>query len=99
MFNLTKTAVKDLIERVIRTFVGVFIPMLIASGVMNEDTLLGNADAWESAGVAGLAAAGSLVLGFILSVFGPKNGTTSLVHDVVDADVIRALDQPQPPYN
>jgi hypothetical protein len=91
MFNITPTVLKDTIERVIRTFVGVFVPMLIAGGVADADTFLGSTDVWESAAVAGLAAAGSVILAFVLGTFGPKNGTTSLVPDVVDAEVVRAL--------
>lgn len=92
MFNLTKTAVLDLIERTVRTFVGVFVPLLIAGGVASDDSVLGSMSTWQNAGIAGLSAAGTVVLAFILSVFGPKNGTTSVVPDVVDAEVVRALD-------
>lgn len=96
MFNLTKTAVLDLIERTIRTFVGVFVPLLIAGGVMSDTSVLGEMSVWENAGIAGLSAAGTVVLAFVLNTFGPKNGTTSLVRDVIDADVVRALDHNPP---
>jgi hypothetical protein len=92
MFNLTPTALKDLFERAIRTFVGVFFLQLFASGVSPDD-LAGITD-WSIVTKAALAGAGAvlaILIGFVLSVFGPKNGTTSLVPDVVDAEVVRAL--------
>jgi hypothetical protein len=95
MFNLTKTAVLDTVERCIRTFVGVFVSTLIASGWVPEDNslaVLSNLSILSKAGYSGLAAVVTILLAFVLAVFGPKNGTTSVVRDVVDADVIRALD-------
>jgi hypothetical protein len=95
MFNLTKTAVLDTVERAVRSFVGVFFTTLIASGWVPEDnslSVISNLSVLAKAGLSGLAAVVAVVAAFVLAVFGPKNGTTSVVPDVVDAEVIRALD-------
>src|SRR4051812_14648916 len=95
MFNLTPTALKDVAERAIRTFVGVVVPLLLA-GLASDHGALGTMAFWQNLAIGGLSAAGTVVLAFVLAAMGPKNGTTSLVRDVIDAQVVRALDQPVP---
>jgi hypothetical protein len=95
MFHVTKTAVLDMIERAIRTAVGAFFTFMAVSGWVPEDNslaVLTNVSVLGKAGLSAAAAAISVVGAFILTWFGPKNGTTSVVPDVVDAEVIRALD-------
>ena len=95
MFQLTKTSVLDMVERAIRTWVGFFLTTMIASGATDADTSVASITDWSiltKAALSGVGAVVTIVIAFLFGVFGPKNGTTSLVPDVIDAEVVRALD-------
>lgn len=72
---LGKTAVayaRDLAERVTATFVVAGGGVLIAAGPAD----MFHASFWQSVGVAGIAASGSLVKGILARVFGDKNSAS-----------------------
>jgi hypothetical protein len=64
---------KDLVERVVTTFVAAFVSVLVATGPMN----LGDLSVWQSAAAAGGAAVVSLLKGFLAKNVGDRN-TASL---------------------
>jgi hypothetical protein len=72
---LGKTAAtygRDLAERVGATFVVAAGGVLVAAGPAD----MFHASFWESVGVAGIAAAGSLVKGILARAFGDKNSAS-----------------------
>lgn len=66
------TYAKDLVERVIATFVVAAAGVALAAGPGD----MFSASFWETVGAAGIAAAGSLVKGVIARFVGPKNSAS-----------------------
>lgn len=68
------TYARDLVERVIATFVVAAAGVAVAAGPGD----MFSASFWETAGVAGIAAAGSLVKGLFARFIGAKNSASSV---------------------
>lgn len=74
--TLAKTAAtyaRDLIERILATFVVAFIGVAVAAGPAD----MFSASFWESAAAAGVAAAGSLLKGLFAKAVGDKNSAST----------------------
>lgn len=67
------TYAKDLAERVIWTFLATTTGIAVAAGPAG----MLNASMWETAGAAGIAAAGSLLKGLFARVIGEKNSAST----------------------
>ncbi|MDG9701651.1 hypothetical protein [Streptomyces sp. DH37] len=67
------TYARDLIERIIATFLVAFAGVALAAGPGD----LFSATFWETAAAAGLAAVGSLVKGLVARAIGPKNSAST----------------------
>ncbi|MGW3428870.1 hypothetical protein ACWDHW_13080 [Streptomyces melanosporofaciens] len=68
-----QTYTRDLVERVLATFVVASAGVAIAAGPAD----MFHASFWESVGAGGLAAAGSLVKGMLARAFGDKNSASA----------------------
>ena len=68
------TYARDLVERIAATFVVAAAGVAIAAGPGN----MFSASFWETVGVAGIAAAGSLVKGLFARFVGAKNSASSV---------------------
>lgn len=83
----TATWFKDTLERLLKTFVQVFLAQIIASGFAPDDldaiTDLSNL---QRAAVAGIGAVLSVVFSLVSAWASSSNGTASLVPAVVDAE-------------
>jgi hypothetical protein len=64
---------RDLVERVLATFVVAFSGVAVAAGPAD----MFSASFWESAAVAGLAAGGSVVKGLIARVIGNRDSASA----------------------
>ncbi|MEU6990415.1 hypothetical protein ABZ953_07090 [Streptomyces sp. NPDC046465] len=67
------TYAKDLVERVIATFVVAAAGVALAAGPGD----MFSASFWETVGAAGIAAAGSLIKGLIARFVGPRNSASA----------------------
>jgi hypothetical protein len=70
---MSKAFVLDLAERVVFSFLGAAIATLAAAGVD-----LTHLSAWQSAGVAGLAAAVSLIKGVLAQYVGDRDSASAV---------------------
>ncbi|MEU0659634.1 hypothetical protein [Streptomyces lavendulocolor] len=68
------TYAKDLVERIIATFVVAAAGVALAAGPGD----MFSASFWETVGAAGIAAAGSLVKGLIARFVGAKNSASAV---------------------
>lgn len=78
MTNVTTSTgryVRDLIERVVATFVTAFLGVLVTGGVFDVSHLR-DASAWQAAGLAGVAAVLSLVKGIVAKFVGDRDSAS-----------------------
>lgn len=82
----TKTWVLDTVERLVKTFLQVFIATLLASGMDLTKTVT-DTSILQKAGLAGLSAALSLVFS-IVSAWVNNNGTASVVPTITTTEPV-----------